>query len=416
MNDGRDRKCATRLNVALVAATAAASADFLCVEIGLSPVAALAATIGATLCLSLLAHYCFPSGGKNYVPVRKLGNESQNPVFLADERAQPGAARQDGECADDDGPSKNDCASCAQQFPVFDRLMERTSAFNASVTEETETAAHDIMAQLQSIDATVTALLAYMDNSCKSVMAIVARTEQGINDNRHVIADFLQRRSGDIIESEARLGNVEEIAKSLASTTKSIRSIAHQTNMLALNATIEASRAGDFGAGFAVVATEVKTLARLSDQAAQEIGAGIESLRAAIRENIVLLVDKRVKSEQMELGAVSTSIGELSQQTEKLIAFELDVLGKVQSESEIIGHSVAQLIGSIQFQDVTRQRLEHLSRISNLARVHLREVSKTIKSGFMTPLPSTKDLATALDDEGPSLPRRQVEGAMIELF
>jgi hypothetical protein len=43
-------------------------------------------------------------------------------------------------------------------------------------------------------------------------------------------------------------------------------------------------------------------------------------------------------------------------------------------------------------------------------------VSKTIKSGFVTPLPSTKDLATALDDEGPSLPRRQVKGAMIELF
>ena len=164
MNDGRDRKGATRLNVALFAATAAAGADCLCVEIGLSPVAALAATVGATLCLSLLAHYCFPSGEKNYAPDRKLGNEGQSPAFPAEESAQTGEARQDGECADDDGPSKNDCASCAQQFPVFDRLMERTSAFNASVTEETETAAHDIMAQLQSIDATVSALLAYMDN------------------------------------------------------------------------------------------------------------------------------------------------------------------------------------------------------------------------------------------------------------
>jgi methyl-accepting chemotaxis protein len=103
-------------------------------------------------------------------------------------------------------------------------------------------------------------------------------------------------------------------------------------------------------------------------------------------------------------------------QTEKLSAYELEVLDRVQSESERIGDSVVQLIGSIQFQDVIRQRLEHLSKISDLARGQLRQVSEAMLSGLIENLPSTKDLASILEDEGPSPPRRQLNGAMVELF
>ncbi len=71
-------------------------------------------------------------------------------------------------------------------------------------------------------------------------------------------------------ESSDRIGAVSSL----------IGSIAGQTNLLALNATIEAARAGHAGRGFAVVASEVKTLARRSAEATEDITSTVAAIQA----------------------------------------------------------------------------------------------------------------------------------------
>ena len=105
------------------------------------------------------------------------------------------------------------------------------------------------------------------------------------------IADELQQVAQGI-------GALSAQSEEIGSIVETIRSIAEQTNLLALNAAIEAARAGEQGRGFAVVADEVRNLARRTSQATVAITEGVGRNRELARQAVDSMQSSTLKAEQ----------------------------------------------------------------------------------------------------------------------
>ena len=103
-------------------------------------------------------------------------------------------------------------------------------------------------------------------------------------------ASDIAERSGQVVgRTIDAMAKIEASSRKIADIIGVIDEIARQTNLLALNAAIEAARAGEAGRGFVVVASEVRSLAQRSSQAAKDIKDLITNSNAEVREGVDLV-------------------------------------------------------------------------------------------------------------------------------
>ncbi len=162
----------------------------------------------------------------------------------------------------------------------------------SSVTEQTRVGVNGQKEETDQVATAMSEMAATVQEVARNAEAAASSTEAA--DNRvstgsQVVRQTLERvnqLAHAMEEATSSIQRLSQDTQSIGTVLDVIKSVAEQTNLLALNAAIEAARAGEQGRGFAVVADEVRALARRTQQSTAEIERLIATLREGVRNSV----------------------------------------------------------------------------------------------------------------------------------
>lgn len=189
----------------------------------------------------------------------------------------------------------------------------------------------------------------------------------GVSKVQSIVSDLLEQFSTASKAAEETLNTLLMIEENLAEVEdclSRIEYVAGRSRLVSMNGQIEASRAGDFGQGFSVVASETGQLATHISETSHVIRTAVTRLTSSIHtatnrtREFVMSHQQVASSSEAQLGEVLTD----------LAAYQsglLESLGAARKCSDQLSGAVVQAVVGLQFQDAVSQRMCHVAQTLN---------------------------------------------------
>jgi methyl-accepting chemotaxis protein WspA len=247
--------------------------------------------------------------------------------------------------------------SAATQIAAAGRQLEATVAEQLASTHEVSATSQEIAATSRALAQTIE----QVDGQAGATAAAAARSQDDLNRMEAMMRDL----AGSTAAISAKLDTMNERATSIGSVVSTITKVADQTNLLSLNAAIEAEKAGEYGAGFAVVAREIRRLADQTAVATLEIETMVREMQAAVSGGV------------MEMNRFSTAVAVSVEDVVRVSDQVEDVIRQVQG----LGPQFQQVVGAVQQQSEGAQQIsEAMVQLSQAAQQTSDAISDTNRS------------------------------------
>lgn len=197
----------------------------------------------------------------------------------------------------------------ASSYAFIENTMSDTTDRIESITANSQ----EIVGNTEEISSQISLITESFNNLQNNINEIL----QANNDGSKAVCELnetislTQEHIKDTVIS--KIHYISNNMKDILPVISSIKNISEQINLLALNASIEAARAGKHGAGFAVVAEEVRKLSIQTDSITRNIISNIESLNAEIltTQKYTELVENNLLDQQNKVDFVDSSFKEI---------------------------------------------------------------------------------------------------------